>query len=63
MLVSDWEDYAVYMMKVISSRKDFVNQAGESVYLLRPDYHPQTKFETRGQKLGHVVWDLIFIRQ
>ena len=59
-MATDWEDYAIYMMKVMSSRKDFVNQAGEAVYSPRPDYRPQTKFESRGQKLGHGVWDLIF---
>jgi tRNA (guanine-N7-)-methyltransferase len=59
-MATDWEDYAKHMMKVMSSAKEYVNLAGENNYMPRPDYRPLTKFEQRGHKLGHGVWDLIF---
>jgi tRNA (guanine-N7-)-methyltransferase len=40
----------------------FENRAGPGNFSGRPDYRPQTKFERRGQKLGHAVWDLIFCK-
>ncbi|MEA3405842.1 MAG: tRNA (guanosine(46)-N7)-methyltransferase TrmB [Pseudomonadota bacterium] len=59
-MATDWEDYAEHMMEVMSAAADFNNtqQAGE--YTPRPDYRPLTKFEARGHRLGHGVWDLIF---
>jgi len=61
-LATDWEDYAVQMMEVMSAAPDYKNQAGEGAYAERPDYRPLTKFENRGIKLGHGVWDLLFER-
>lgn len=61
---TDWEDYAVQMMAVLSdASQQFKNSAGEGCYTPRPDYRPLTKFEQRGHRLGHGVWDLIFIRR
>ena len=40
----------------------YTNTAAQGDYVPRPDYRPITKFETRGQKLGHGVWDLIYER-
>lgn len=59
---TDWEPYAEHMMEVMSLAEGFENQAGEYRFSPRPDYRPLTKFENRGQKLGHGVWDLLFER-
>jgi len=59
-MATDWEDYAVHMMQVMSDAKNYQNISGEKQYTPRPDYRPLTKFEARGHKLGHGVWDLIF---
>lgn len=57
---TDWEDYAVQMLDVLGNEPLLKNTA--EGYAPRPDYRPQTKFETRGLRLGHGVWDLIFKR-
>ena len=59
-MATDWEDYAKHMMRVMNESEYFENTAGKDQYLPRPDYRPLTKFEQRGQRLGHGVWDLIF---
>lgn len=59
-LATDWENYAQHMMDVLSAAQGFKNVAGESAYTPRPEYRPLTKFEQRGHRLGHGVWDLIF---
>lgn len=60
---TDWEDYARQMMQLMTAAADrFENQAGAGHYTPRPDYRPLTKFEQRGQRLGHGIWDLIFRR-
>ncbi len=61
-LATDWQHYAQQMMRVMSEADGFENCAGRSQYTPRPDYRPLTKFEQRGQRLGHEVWDLIFTR-
>ncbi len=57
---TDWENYAEQMLEVLSAREDLKNVAGVNQYSERPAYRPQTKFETRGQRLGHGIWDLLF---
>lgn len=60
---TDWEDYAKQMMKeMTAAQAHFSNSAGAGSFHPRPDYRPLTKFEQRGQRLGHGVWDLTFIR-
>ena len=59
-MATDWEPYAKHMMHVMSASEGYENTAGKDQYLPRPDYRPLTKFEQRGQRLGHGVWDLIF---
>lgn len=59
-MATDWQDYAEHMLEVMGSAQGFENIAGEGCYVERPDYRPLTKFEQRGQRLGHGVWDLIF---
>jgi tRNA (guanine-N7-)-methyltransferase len=58
-LATDWQDYAEQMLAVMSAAPGFRNQAGAG-YAPRPDYRPITKFEQRGERLGHGVWDLLF---
>jgi len=57
---TDWEDYAQHMMAVMQPVEGFTNLAGDGNFSERPDYRPITKFEQRGLRLGHGVWDLIF---
>lgn len=62
-LATDWEDYALHMAEVMSQSADFENTAKNDDFVPRPDYRPLTKFEQRGQRLGHGVWDLIYKRR
>jgi tRNA (guanine-N7-)-methyltransferase len=55
---TDWHEYAEQILAVLSSTPSLQNTA--SGYAPRPDYRPRTKFEARGQKLGHGVWDIVF---
>lgn len=57
-LATDWEHYAMQMLEVLSGEAALKNTADG--FAPRPDYRPLTKFETRGLRLGHGVWDLIF---
>jgi tRNA (guanine-N7-)-methyltransferase len=60
---TDWQDYAEQMLEVLSADTSrFSNAAGPGNFAPRPASRPLTKFEQRGQRLGHGVWDLIFIR-
>ena len=59
-LATDWEHYAQQMLKVMTEAPDYKNQSPQGGYVERPDYRPLTKFENRGIKLGHGVWDLLF---
>ncbi len=59
-MATDWENYAEQMLALMSDRQDFVNVAGPGQYHPRPAYRPLTKFEQRGHRLGHGVWDLLF---
>lgn len=55
---TDWENYAEQMLEVLSAEPLLENTATD--YAPRPDYRPLTKFEQRGLRLGHGVWDLVF---
>ncbi len=61
-LATDWAHYAEHMLADVSENKDFKNFAEDGQFIPRPDYRPLTKFEQRGQRLGHGVWDLLFQR-
>jgi tRNA (guanine-N7-)-methyltransferase len=61
-MATDWQDYAEHMLDVVSASSRFENTAGQGEYAPRPEYRPLTKFEQRGQRLGHDVWDLVFSR-
>ncbi len=58
---TDWEHYAQQMLEVLSAEPGLQNTGAD--YAPRPDYRPLTKFENRGLRLGHGVWDLIFTRR
>ncbi len=61
-MATDWENYAEHMLAVMGAADGFRNTSPNGDYVPRPDYRPLTKFEQRGQRLGHGVWDLIFER-
>ena len=63
-MATDWEAYAEHMAEVMEASPLFANTAPEgSVYVPRPEFRPLTKFEQRGERLGHGVWDLIYVNQ
>jgi len=59
-VATDWKDYAEQVLKVLSEEPLLENTAKN--YAQRPDYRPLTKFEQRGVRLGHEVWDFVFRR-
>jgi tRNA (guanine-N7-)-methyltransferase len=61
-IATDWEDYAIHILDVLSHAAGLRNMAGEGCFAKRPSYRPLTKFENRGRALGHQVWDLLFER-
>ena len=62
-LATDWEDYAVQIMAVLSAHDGFQNTAGEGHFIQNQTLRPATKFENRGRRLGHGVWDLLFLKK
>jgi tRNA (guanine-N7-)-methyltransferase len=58
---TDWEPYAQQMLEVLSAEPLLENTAAG--YAEKPSYRPLTKFEARGLRLGHGVWDLVFRRR
>ena len=60
-VATDWQDYAEQVLRVLSGEPLLENTAAD--YAPRPDYRPLTKFEQRGLRLGHGVWDLVFRRK
>jgi len=63
LLATDWEAYAVQMLAVLEAEPALVNDAGAGQYAQRPPERPLTRFEARGLRLGHRVWDLAFTRR
>lgn len=59
---TDWQNYAEHMLEVLTAESRLINAGNGADYCERPDYRPLTKFEQRGLRLGHGVWDLIFRR-
>ncbi|MDY7576253.1 tRNA (guanosine(46)-N7)-methyltransferase TrmB [Actimicrobium sp. CCI2.3] len=58
---TDWQEYAEQMLEVLGTEPTLANTSDG--YASRPDYRPVTKFENRGLKLGHGVWDLVFTKR
>ena len=59
-MATDWQPYAEQMLETLDQAEGFVNTAGTGNYAPRPAYRPVTKFEKRGERLGHGVWDLVY---
>lgn len=60
---TDWEDYALQMLKMLEANEALINSAQGGGFAPRPDERPLTKFERRGQHLKHGIWDLVFQRR
>lgn len=59
-VATDWHDYAKYVVNVLNRQKGLQNQAVDGDYCERPTYRIETKFERRGIRKGHGVWDVIY---
>ncbi|HUL42105.1 MAG TPA: tRNA (guanosine(46)-N7)-methyltransferase TrmB [Burkholderiales bacterium] len=59
-LATDWKDYAEHILSVLGSEPQLANTARD--YAQLPKYRPLTKFEQRGLRLGHPVWDIVFTK-
>ncbi|WP_374007159.1 tRNA (guanosine(46)-N7)-methyltransferase TrmB [Leifsonia sp. LS-T14] len=59
-LATDWEPYAEHMLEVLDAEPGLVNLAGDAHFVPRPDDRPVTKFERRGERLGHAIFDLAY---
>jgi tRNA (guanine-N7-)-methyltransferase len=62
-LATDWEEYAVQMLDVLGASTSFTNLSPTSDWMPRPEERAPTRFEKRGARLGHGVWDLAFARK
>jgi len=62
-MATDWQHYAEHMLEVMRAAEGFTNTATTGDYVPRPESRPLTKFEQRGQRLGHGVWDLVFKKE
>jgi len=60
-VATDWQEYAEWVLEVLSAEPQLQNTAKD--YAEKPGYRPLTKFENRGIKLGHGVWDMVFTRK
>ncbi|AZI15105.1 tRNA (guanosine(46)-N7)-methyltransferase TrmB [Avibacterium paragallinarum] len=61
-MATDWENYAEQMLEVLQKNTQLCNTSETDDYIPRPESRPLTKFEQRGYRLGHSVWDLYFIK-
>ncbi len=59
-MATDWEPYAMHMLETMNAQEGYRNLSPGNSYVDKPDYRPETKFERRGLKLGHGVWDLVY---
>ena len=59
-VATDWQEYAEWVLEVLNAEPQLQNTAKD--YAEKPSYRPLTKFENRGIKLGHGVWDMVFTR-
>lgn len=62
-MATDWEPYAEHMLEVMGQAPGYINLSPGGNWVERPAERPVTKFERRGERLGHGVWDLKFARQ
>jgi tRNA (guanine-N7-)-methyltransferase len=61
-LATDWEPYAQHMSMVLRATAGLNNLAGDTEFVERPALRPMTRFERRGHRLGHGVWDLAYAK-
>ncbi|HIF9229011.1 TPA: tRNA (guanosine(46)-N7)-methyltransferase TrmB [Photobacterium damselae] len=61
-MATDWENYAEHMVEVMDAAPGYRNTATDGPYIERPEDRPLTKFEARGHRLGHGVWDMKYAR-
>lgn len=59
-LATDWQPYATEILEILDAEPMLANAAGRGVFAPRPADRPLTRFEHRGRRLGHQVWDLIY---
>jgi len=62
-IATDWQEYAEWIAQQFLGDGRFVNRGDAEGYIERPEYRPQTRFEQRGLRLGHGVWDLLFAKK
>ena len=60
---TDWENYAQWMLDILNRAPQFQNLSPTNDFCERPDYRPLTKFEQRGIRLGHGVWDVMYVKR
>lgn len=60
-IATDWENYAEHILEVVDQHSAFINQFGKGNFAPRNEERPLTKFEKRGQRLGHGVWDFAYL--
>ncbi len=61
-MATDWQEYAEQMLECLNAAEGLENTNPQGGYIPRPEWRPLTKFEQRGERLGHGVWDLVFKR-
>lgn len=61
-IATDWQDYADHILSVADQHPELINAAGPGHYAPRPDWRPVTRYEKRALRLGHVVRDVVLIR-
>ena len=61
-LATDWQDYAEQMLAVCNADPHLASLSADRTYVPRPEFRPPTRFERRGERLGHAVWDLAFTK-
>ncbi|MGL4456646.1 MAG: tRNA (guanosine(46)-N7)-methyltransferase TrmB [Plesiomonas sp.] len=61
-MATDWENYAEHMLEIMQAAPGYRNLSTTGDFMPRPEQRPLTKFERRGHRLGHGVWDLMFER-
>jgi tRNA (guanine-N7-)-methyltransferase len=62
-LATDWQAYAEQMLGVCNANPALESLSGDSTYVPRPDFRSPTRFERRGERLGHGVWDLAYAKR
>lgn len=62
-MATDWEPYAEAMLEIAQNCNSLSNRSTMQTYSSRPEFRPETKFERRGQQLGHGVWDLLYCKK